>query len=165
MKKLVLLICTLAFVSYSDADAQIWSAQLQYHNGFATIYGPPNWQGIPTSIYQGNVVNGVAHGFGTWYFANGEVFQGYFQGGWPNGTGIYFSYQGYTTGCWSRGTYVGACRQQVQQFFQQRRYGGADDALANVSSTAPRGARVDAGNMPVNPSSSAGRRMYGSGGF
>ena len=161
MKKIVFSIVFLAIISLGSANAQIWSAQLRGQNGFATIIGSLNYSGVPLSIYKGNVVNGVANGYGTWYFINGEIFTGHFYNGWPDGAGVYFSYYGILKGCWSNGNYVGNCYQEVQSFYRKHNYGGDDDALAGVAKKAPGSYDVDANNYNIDNTTNKGKHLYG----
>jgi hypothetical protein len=167
MKRLpVIIFSVLLSLSFLDASAQIWSPQLTYYSGYSTIFGPLNYYGVPMSIYQGNVIAGVANGPGTWYFSNGDIFVGTFYQGWAHGPGVFFRYGGgYLEGCWYGGQYAGSCYSEIRQFYDQHSYGGADDALAGTTQNVPESYSVDTENYNTNSSSSTGGSIHSYGGF
>jgi hypothetical protein len=166
MKKLFFIVITSFFaMTTPDLNAQIWSAQLAGYSGYGTIWGQPNAYGKPLSIYQGDVINGVANGYGTWYFINGDIFLGTFSNGLPDGPGIYYRYGGgCLQGCWRYGNYAGPCA-NVHDFYRRRGYGGADDALAGTVGNAPGNYSVDQNNYNTNKTTGSGRDLNRYGGF
>jgi hypothetical protein len=167
MKKYFFIVITSFFVlTTSNLTAQIWSPQLAGYSGYGTIWGQPNAYGTPLSIYQGNVINGVAHGYGTWYFINGDIFLGTFSNGFADGPGVYYQYGGgCLQGCWRNGYYAGSCGSNVNDLYRRRGYGGADDALVGTVSNSPGAYSTNQNNYNTNSTTSSGRDLKRYGGF
>lgn len=103
MYKTILLSFLFVMIATLHGDAQIYSPQLAGQYGTRIIY-------YSYGYYYGNVNNGIAHGFGTFYFSDGSFYHGGFLNGFWHGEGVLVTaYNGYMTGCWSNGTYSGQC--------------------------------------------------------
>lgn len=141
------------------ASAQIYSPQLLGYNGFGNVF-------YPYGYYQGSLVNGVAHGIGTFYFRDGTVFQGNFINGWRNGPGVIVNPRyGYVSGCWSNGQYAGNCgqssnpyssNQDVRRVVTEANRQFSEDA--DFVATSPEGYEI----QRIDPSSQLGRQLLGS---
>lgn len=60
------------------------------------------------SKYEGNFVEGVMTGYGTWYFSTGEKYVGMFRNNYCHGRGIHYKKDGTrVTGNWENGKYTG----------------------------------------------------------
>ena len=104
MKKAILISVLFAAFNLTKSNAQVFSRQLAGLNGFYNIF-------YPYGYYQGQVVNGVANGTGTFYFKDGSFYYGNFYQGWWDGPGVVVSRRyGYVSGCFSRGQYMGICQ-------------------------------------------------------
>lgn len=141
-----------------DASAQIYSPQLIGYNGFGNVF-------YNYGYYQGNLVNGVAHGLGTFYFRDGTVFQGNFYNGWRNGPGVIANpIYGYVSGCWTNGQFVGNCvqnpnpynsNQDVRRVVAEANRQFSDEA--DFVAVSPEGYEI----QRIDPSSQLGRQLLG----
>jgi hypothetical protein len=101
IKKILLSIVAIAFTW--TAKSQIFSPELAGYNGFGYVH-------YPNGYYQGNLINGVANGTGTYYHFDGSFYHGNFFRGFWDGPGVLVTRQtGYVSGCFSQGFFVGQC--------------------------------------------------------
>ena len=156
MKRFSIILLFVGLLAGTSAKAQIYSPQLAGYYGFGTVmynYG----------YYQGNLVNGVAHGNGTFYFRDGTIFEGSFSNGWRNGPGVLANPRnGYVSGCWSNGQYLGACGgNRYDNDRSVRRV--VDDAYddfnedARFVATSPEGYEIEQGD----PNTQMGQQLLG----
>ena len=159
MKMTSLYVCAVFLSMTIFAQGQIFSPQLQGYFGIGTVF-------YPYGYYQGQLSNGVAHGAGTFYFQDGTIFQGYFQGGWRNGPGVIINpFYGYISGCWTNGQFIGNCVQQsnpyqskpqVRKVVEEAIDDFSDDADFSIASS-PEGYEIDR----IDPSTELGRQLLG----
>lgn len=102
-KLLKLLAILLLILNTSKSYGQVYAPNLQGWTGYNVIF-------YPFGYYQGYIVNGIAHGSGVFYYADGSFYSGNFFNGFFDGPGMFASpMYGYVSGCFSQGVYMGEC--------------------------------------------------------
>lgn len=144
---------------FCACKSQIYSPNLFRYYGIGTIFYPY------VGYYQGWVANGIAHGEGTFYYADGTIFHGIFSNGWRNGPGVVANpYYGYIAGCWTQGIFTGDCqkarslydsRQNMRQVISEANNNFSNEA--DFVSTSPEGYEIER----IEPNSQLGQQLLG----